>query len=192
MNIYEKLLNIQAELKAPKGQRNNFGNYNYRSCEDILEAVKPLLTKYKATIIIDDEIINVEGRFYIKATVTFIDVEKDNMGQISVSALAREDEQQKGMSLQQLTGSTSSYARKYSLGALFLIDDGIDSDATNTHEVDLTEKQVNRIYAIAFSKGISRSTVDSQIKKKFNKEIKKLTKEEYEVACKGYEGMTKK
>lgn len=192
MNIYEKLLNIQSELKAPKGQRNNFGNYNYRSCEDILESVKPLLAKYKATIIINDEVINVEGRFYVKATVTFIDVEKDNMGQISVSASAREEESKKGMDSSQITGATSSYARKYALNGLFAIDDTKDSDATNTHELELTEKQVNRLYAIAFSKGVNKEKVQAQIKKKFNKEVPKLNKEEYEVAVKGYENMIKK
>jgi len=191
MNIYEKLLNIQSELKAPKNQRNNFGGYNYRSCEDILEAVKPLLSKYKATIIINDCIVNIENRFYIKAEVTFIDVENDNLGVIKATALAREEDSKKGMDSMQLTGATSSYARKYALNALFCIDDTADSDTTNTHETELSEKQINRLYAIAFSKGITKEKVNAQIKKKFNKEVSKLNKSEYDTVCKGYEGMNK-
>ena len=133
MNIYEKLLKIQTELKAPKGQFNSFGKYNYRSCEDILEGLKPLLDKYKTTLIINDEIVQIGDRYYIRATATLIDVEKEG-GSISASAYAREDEKKSGMDLSQLTGSTSSYARKYALNGLFAIDDTRDSDATNKHE----------------------------------------------------------
>lgn len=133
MNIYEKLLNIQAELKAPKNQYNSFGKYNYRSCEDILEGLKPLLTKYKATLIIDDEIVQIGDRYYVKATATLIDVEGEGRECISSTAFAREDEKKVGMDLSQLTGSTSSYARKYALNGLFCIDDTEDSDATNNH-----------------------------------------------------------
>ena len=121
MSVYLKLLNVQSELKAPKSQYNSFGKYKYRSCEDILEALKPILNKNKATVIISDDILFVEGRHYIKATVKFIDTE--NGETVENSALAREDEIKKGMDSSQITGSVSSYARKYALNGLFLIDD---------------------------------------------------------------------
>ncbi len=125
-----KLLSIQTELKAPKNQRNNFGNYNYRSCEDILEALKPLLEKNKVTLWLDDEMVLVGNRVYVKATATFID------GDLTTKAhgWAREEETKKGMDASQITGAASSYARKYALNALFLIDDNKDSDATNNHQ----------------------------------------------------------
>lgn len=126
----EKLLKIQSELKAPKNQRNNFGNYNYRSCEDILEAVKPLLKVNGLTLTISDEIVEMAGRFYVKATCTLTDGEKV----IEASAYAREAENKKGMDDSQITGSCSSYARKYALNGLFLIDDTKDADATNKHD----------------------------------------------------------
>ena len=138
MSIYEKLLNIQTELKAPKSQRNNFGKYNYRSCEDILEAVKPLLKKEKCTLIINDEIERLEARYYIKAryyvkaTVDLIDIETGE--KISTNAYAREEESKKGMDGSQVTGASSSYARKYALNGLFAIDDTKDSDTTNQHD----------------------------------------------------------
>ena len=124
-----KLNLIQSELKAPKNQRNTFGNYNYRSAEDILEAVKPLLKKYDCLMTISDTIVEVGGRIYVKATVDFQDGEKS----VSVSAFAREEEAKKGMDAAQITGSASSYARKYALNGLFLIDDTKDPDATNDH-----------------------------------------------------------
>ena len=131
MGVYEKLLAVQSELKAPKGQYNSFGKYNYRSCEDIMEAVKPILAKNKAVILLDDEIAEVGGRFYVKATAQFIDCE-DAKG-IETHAYAREDESKKGMDGSQVTGATSSYARKYALNGLLAIDDTKDSDATNKH-----------------------------------------------------------
>lgn len=136
MNIYEKLMGIQQELKAPKGNFNSFGKYKYRSAEDILEAVKPLLAKYKTVLLISDEIKVVEnvggntGRYYVEATVTLIDVEKGE--KVSSRALAREEESKKGMDGSQVTGGASSYARKYALNGLFAIDDTKDSDFTNT------------------------------------------------------------
>ena len=119
------LRSIQCELKAPKGQYNSFGKYSYRSCEDILEAVKPLLDKYKATVYITDEVVSVGDRIYVKATATFVD--KDGK-EVSVSAFAREPVARKGMDEAQVTGATSSYARKYALNGLFLIDDTKDAD----------------------------------------------------------------
>ena len=140
MNIYEKLLNVQTELKAPKGQFNVFGKYKYRSCEDILEALKPVLNKYKLTFFINDEIVEVNNRNYVKATITIINIEKPDE-QIQTSALAREEETKKGMDGSQITGASSSYARKYALNGMFMIDDTKDSDSTNTHGKDKTEQE---------------------------------------------------
>lgn len=128
MTISEKLAAIQAELKAPKNQRNNFGGYNYRSCEDILEAVKPLLAKYKATIVLSDEMVQMGERYYIKATATFASSENDDAPAISNTAYAREAETKKGMDEAQITGTASSYSRKYALNGLLLIDDAKDAD----------------------------------------------------------------
>lgn len=128
------LRSVQCELKAPKGQYNSFGKYSYRSCEDILEAVKPLLDKYKATVYITDEVVSVGDRIYVKATATFVD--KDGK-EVSVSAFAREPVARKGMDEAQVTGATSSYARKYALNGLFLIDDNKDADTDeNRNETD--------------------------------------------------------
>lgn len=121
----ESLRKVQSELKAPKSQYNSFGKYSYRSCEDILEAVKPLLDKYEATVSITDEVVLVGDRVYVKATATFID--KDGKI-IQSSAFAREPLARKGMDEAQVTGATSSYARKYALNGLFLIDDNKDAD----------------------------------------------------------------
>lgn len=132
-----RLIEIQNELKAPKNQRNNFGGYNYRSCEDILEAVKPLLKKHGLALIISDEVCNIGERYYVRAVAQLLDGAKahDNLIAETV-AYAREEESKKGMDASQLTGSTSSYARKYALNGLFAIDDNKDSDATNTHGKD--------------------------------------------------------
>lgn len=126
MNIYEKLMNIQKELKAPKSQYNSFGKYKYRSCEDILESVKPLLEKYKVTIILTDKLEQIGERYYIRAMAILIDTESDNS--IENTAYAREEETKKGMDGSQITGTSSSYARKYALNGLLLIDDTKDAD----------------------------------------------------------------
>jgi hypothetical protein len=125
----EKLRKIQAELKAPKNQRNNFGKYNYRSCEDILEAVKPLLDKYKCTLTISDEVREVCGVLFVEA-IAFI---SDGTDSVHTKAQAGIDPNRKGMDIAQSFGSSSSYARKYALNGLFLIDDTKDADSTNTH-----------------------------------------------------------
>lgn len=148
MNINEKLLAIQSELKAPKGQYNSFGKYKYRSAEDILEAVKPLLAKYKALLILTDE-IKVVGeeytentktlRTYLSALAQFIDTESSEV--ISVSAMAREPQTKTGMDASQITGTASSYARKYALNGLFCIDDTKDADTDEYH------KQTTKIVA---------------------------------------------
>ena len=130
MTIQEKLLQIQGNLKAPKNQRNNFGKYNYRSCEDILEAVKPLLLNVEASLMITDTVLEVAGMPLVEARAVFF----DNEGKVEVTAQAGIDPNRKGMDIAQSFGSSSSYARKYALNGLFLIDDTKDSDATNTHD----------------------------------------------------------
>jgi DNA-directed RNA polymerase subunit RPC12/RpoP len=122
--IYEVLTQIQTKLKAPKGQYNSFGKYNYRSCEDILEALKPVLSEHKASVILSDEIIEIGGRFYVKATATLYAGGES----CSATAQAREDAEKKGMDGSQITGTASSYARKYALNGLFAIDDTKDAD----------------------------------------------------------------
>lgn len=126
MAVHQTLLAVQSELKAPKGQYNSFGKYKYRSCEDILEAVKPLLAKHKATLTVGDTLELVGERFYIKATAVFTDTETGES--VTNTALAREEETKKGMDGSQITGTASSYARKYCLNGLFLIDDTKDAD----------------------------------------------------------------
>jgi hypothetical protein len=130
MKIYKQLRELQAELKAPKNQRNKFGNYNYRSAEDILEALKPLAVKHGLTFRISDSIEMVGDRVYVIATVSVCNDEGEHM---ESDGFAREEENKKGMDGSQVTGAASSYARKYALNGLLLIDDTKDADATNTH-----------------------------------------------------------
>jgi hypothetical protein len=139
MNIYEKLSAIQSELKAPKGQYNSFGKYKYRSCEDILEALKPILAKYKCSLVLTDSVETVGAagaeRFYVRATATLFNREEESGTRfISNDAYAREDDTKKGMDGSQITGTASSYARKYALNGLFLIDDTKDADTDEFHE----------------------------------------------------------
>ena len=135
MQIYTKLATIQKKLKCEKSQYNSFGKYKYRSCEDILKAVKPLLDETKTVLTLSDELVAIGERYYVKATATLLDTEESkDVPFISTTAYAREEETKKGMDGSQITGTASSYARKYALGGLFDIDDGIDSDVTNTGE----------------------------------------------------------
>ena len=193
-NVYTKLVEVQSKLKAPKSQFNKFGNYAYRNCEDILEALKPILNQVKAVVNISDEVVLIGERYYIKATVKFIDGETGDV--IEASAMAREEESKKGMDSSQLTGSTSSYARKYALNGLFAIDDTKDSDTTNTHGKDnvttLSEAQLKRMYAIGYKAGLNKETIDLNIKKKYNKEAKDMTKAEYDNVVDGLEKIIKK
>lgn len=129
MNIHEKLQQVQSDLKAPKNQYNKFGGYNYRNCEDIQEAVKPLLKAVKAALVVGDELVLIGDRYYIKATARFIDCESGET--VENTAYAREEQEKKGMDVSQVTGSTSSYARKYALNGLFCIDDVKDADNQN-------------------------------------------------------------
>ena len=174
MNIYEKLLKVQIELKAPKGQYNSFGKYKYRSCEDILEALKPVLDKLKLTLFIKDDVIEVNTRNYVKATIILVNTEKPDEI-IETSALAREEETKKGMDGSQITGASSSYARKYALNGMFMIDDTKDSDSTNTHgkeeakKTSETEfkKAIDMINALANTEEKSEKVFD--MIEKFNK-----------------------
>jgi len=131
VTIYEKLGAIQQALQAPKSQFNEFGKYKYRSCEDVLAAVKPLLAENKCVLLLRDDLESKEGRVYIKATASLFDIEAADNGTISAVAFAREEESKKGMDASQVTGAASSYARKYALNGLFCIDDNKDSDFTN-------------------------------------------------------------
>ena len=132
MDEFRKLINIQQKLKAPKGQYNSFGKYAYRSCEDILEALKPILADEQCAIVLSDEVRQIGERYYIVATAKLYDHEGNVVAQNT--ALAREETEKKGMDGSQITGASSSYARKYALNGLFGIDDNKDSDTTNTGE----------------------------------------------------------
>jgi hypothetical protein len=130
MSIYGKLAAVQSALKAPKSQYNAFGKYNYRNCEDIIEAAKPLLNANGLLLVLSDELQHIGDRFYVKAIATVIDTEDGTS--LAVTAYAREEQEKKGMDGSQVTGASSSYARKYALNGLFAIDDTKDSDTTNT------------------------------------------------------------
>lgn len=139
MNLYEGLVIIQAKLKAPKSQTNSFGGYKYRSCEDILEAVKPILRETGLVLTLTDRMVECGGRVYVEATAALYG--NDETAPIYVTAYAREEESKKGMDSSQVTGAASSYARKYALNGLFCIDDTKDSDATNTGDEPRPIKQ---------------------------------------------------
>lgn len=152
----EKLQKIQFSLKAPKGQYNSFGKYHYRSCEDILEALKPLLKEYSCTLIITDDIVMIGDRFYVKATATLSDGEES----ISISAFAREEETKKGSDGSQVTGASSSYARKYALNGMFCIDDTKDSDVTNVGQSVKPKTEENPMMDMAMSDIRNAKTLD--------------------------------
>ncbi len=196
-NIYEKLNKIQVEFKCGKNQTNKFGGYQFRSCSDILEAVKPLLEKHKVVLTVTDEILLIGERFYVKATATVHDTEGE--GSVSASAYAREGESQKGMSEAQLTGSTSSYARKYALNGLLSIDDVDDDDKISSDTPKgsktpskVSEKQIKRLIAIAIKKGYNAEQLSGMVYKKYQKATNDLTKEEYDVIVSGLEKLADK
>ena len=139
MSIYEKLSIIQSELKAPKGQYNSYGGYKYRSCEDILEAVKPHLKANNCVLTINDEIVTVGERYYIKATACLTAAD-DTAEMVTNTAYAREEETKKGMDGSQITGTASSYARKYALNGLFCIDDTKDADTDEYKKINDAKK----------------------------------------------------
>lgn len=171
MELREKLLNIQSELKAPKNQTNKFGGYNYRSCEDILEAVKPLLLKYKTTLTIEDGIELVGEHLFMKSTAIFQDVESES---VLTNVAFAEMSEHKGMSSEQSTGTASSYCRKYCLNGLFLIDDTKDPDteefAKQTEE-KASNKQIDLIKTLV-------DDIDSMLNYYKISDIKDLTKKQ--------------
>ena len=168
-----RLIAIQNELKCPKTQFNSFGKYNYRNCEDILESLKPLLFAQKLSLIIQDEVLLIGDRFYVKATVKLF----DNEGKLltETSAFARESDDKKGQDSCQITGSASSYARKYALNGLFCIDDTKDADSTNKHGKEEIKQDIpkdtecfNEQQIKNFKTVVSKfPAIESQIKKEF-------------------------
>lgn len=188
VGIYKKLLEIQTELKAPKGQYNSFGKYKYRSCEDILEAVKPICKKHNVTLIISDEIVSIGDnssttytenyydkdlkkenvrnvvtggqRYYIKATATIIDIEDGST--LSNTSYAREEETKKGMDGSQITGTASSYARKYALNGLFCIDDTKDADTDEYKEQTEKDKIIDNKLVEGLNMAIEKSQIDQK------------------------------
>lgn len=199
--LINKLNVIQSELKAPKGQYNKFGNYNYRSCEDILEAVKPLLKESGLILLIKDEIVNMGDRYYVKATCTLYDEEGHSL---STEALAREAQTKKGMDESQITGAASSYARKYALNGLFAIDDNKDADTQDNRHTSqaraynsayqsqgqaqkpqannelITPAQLKRLFAMAKGQEAMAKAVIDSFGYKSSKEIQK---KDYEAIC---------
>lgn len=184
MNIYEKLSNIQVELKCNKSQYNSFGKYNYRNCEDILESAKPLCKKHRTTLILHDEVEVVSERYYIKAIATLYDWDSDN--KIVASAYARESLTKKGMDDSQVTGATSSYARKYALNGLFNIDDTKDNDtdelknqqdnAPKVKKINKEQKAIITSYLSNFTKPI----IGTKIKTTGKNTLSQLTENEAE------------
>ena len=201
MEIYKKLSSIQVELKATKDLYNSFGKYSYRSAESILEAMKPLLDKYKVALVINDDIVLIGDRYYVKATAKLIDGETGES--VEATAFAREDESKKGQDLSQLTGSTSSYARKYAMNGLLAIDDNKDADSTNKHGKDnnikpnmapvsgLSEAQIKRLFAIGNKAGFKKDVVEATVKKMFGCEPKDMTKDQYNTVCERLEKKVK-
>lgn len=184
MEFIEKIVAIQSELKAPKGQYNSFGKYNYRSCEDILEGVKPLLAKHGLVLTIQDSIDLIGDRFYVKATATITDGKE----QLSTSAYARESLDKKGMDASQVTGATSSYARKYALNGLLAIDDTKDADTMDNSKkpVQQTQETVynwNSLKARATQGGISEDDLVHYVTETFKvSKPSELKQEHYQQA----------
>lgn len=163
MNIYEKLATIQQELKAPKNQYSDYGGYYYRSCEDILEGLKPCLEKVNALVVLSDELVLVGDRYYIKATATLIDIESTE--RISNTAFARETESRPKMDASQITGSSSTYARKYALNGLFCIDDVKDADSMDNRQLEEKKPEAGKKKPEAEPKKIENSVI-SEVKVK--------------------------
>lgn len=172
-NILKKLLLIQQELKVPKNQFNSFGKYNYRSCEDILESARPISNKNNCVIVINDDIKEINGRYYVEATITLFDVESGE--EISTKALAREAEPKSGMSESQLTGACSSYARKYALSAMFALDDEKDDDTRDNRQqskqkpIDEKTKHLSSVFSKMKTHNVSKQGILSVLKTNFNK-----------------------
>ena len=174
--IHAKLIEIQKSLKAPKNQMNKFGNYRYRSCEDILEAVKPLVCSQGLSLTISDEVLNIGDRFYVRATATLFGEAES----VSTSALAREEEQKKGMDGAQITGAASSYARKYALNGLFCIDDTKDADTKDNTKEEIklaTPEQVSTIIDLQSALEITAENWSKTLQEYKVKQIEKLSEQ---------------
>ena len=195
MSIYEKLSEIQHELKAPKGQYNSFGKYKYRSCEDILEAVKPLCYKNRATLVLSDEVQASGDRMYIKATATLYDLDSDS--KVENSAYARESSEKKGMDESQITGTASSYARKYALNGLFNIDDTKDADTdeyakqTTENDSKISKTQVDALYNLIKNKGIENDEVIVTLKEKGYEKLADIKVKDYMSIAKHFENFVR-
>lgn len=182
--LNQRVGDIQHKLKAPKGQYNSFGKYNYRSCEDILEGVKPLLKEHNLALLIDDEIVQIGERYYVKATAKITDGREI----VSATAYAREPDTKKGMDESQITGATSSYARKYALNALLCIDDTKDADTMDNSKkpVQQTQETVynwQTLKARATQVGISEDELKHYLKETLKvNESKDMTREHYQQA----------
>lgn len=201
LNVWQKLNRVQVELKAPKSQWNIFGKYYYRSCEDILEGLKTLLEKYNVAILLSDSVEQVGERYYLVAEAEFVDCETGDS--IKKYGRAREEETKKGMDSSQITGSASSYARKYALNGLFAIDDTKDSDATNngaqpttqakkSTSTGMTNQHLNKLFELGVKKGYSQEKVRQQVVKKFNKTAEEMTLAEYNQVIQGYKKLPDK
>lgn len=183
MNLIEKLQHIQTNLKAPKGQFNSFGKYHYRSCENILEGLKPLLAETKVALKISDNIEQIGDRYYIKATVKLMDCESEQV--ISNTALAREELSKKGMDGSQITGTASSYARKYALNGMFAIDDTKDADTQDNRSNNPTSTELKALEKLIVRKG-------HEVAKAITKPLNSLTREQYDIAVQRFNGMKDK
>lgn len=182
--LNQRVGDIQHKLKAPKGQYNSFGKYNYRSCEDILEGVKPLLKEHNLALLIDDEIVQIGERYYVKATAKITDGREI----VSATAYAREPDTKKGMDESQITGATSSYARKYALNALLCIDDTKDADTMDNSKKPAQQTQETvynwqTLKARATQGGISEDDLKHYLKETLKvNESKDMTQEHYQQA----------
>ena len=182
--LNQRVGDIQHKLKAPKGQYNSFGKYNYRSCEDILEGVKPLLKEHNLALLIDDEIVQIGERYYVKATAKITDGREI----VSATAYAREPDTKKGMDESQITGATSSYARKYALNALLCIDDTKDADTMDNSKKPVQQTQEivynwQTLKARATQGGISEDELKHYLKETLKvNESKDMTQEHYQQA----------
>lgn len=182
--IYEKLQIVQKKMKAPKNLYNSFGNFKYRNAESILEAFKPFGDELGLVLLLSDSVEEIGERVYIKATATLIDVEeKSEFNKIEVSAYAREQSSKKGMDESQVTGATSSYARKYCLNGLFLLDDTKDPDSNEYHEQTTkpeyaSQKQLSALKGFLKQKGVSE---EEALKAAGIKSFNKVTSEQYNI-----------
>ena len=191
MGIYEKLMHIQTEIKAPKNLYNSFGKYKYRNAEGICEAVKPYLAKENASLVLHDDLVNVGDRIYVKATACLIDNESGRT--VEATAFAREALSKKGMDDSQITGTASSYARKYALNGLFLLDDTKDADTDENRierenrqaEKTISKTEAKAIYAMLQNRGID---VNDFMAEKNIQKLSDLSPEEYAKAMRELEG----